>query len=77
MGKVRGSNCQVQGIDKEMETIRAQLLSTTQDLGTKLSIDEALMKQQSGQVEKMQSTLDEMQTMQSTLMEVMTKSKVM
>ena len=56
-----------------METLRAQPLSTAQGLHAKLSIDEAVLKKQSGQVDKMQSTLEEIQTIQSTLVDAMTK----
>ena len=36
----------------------------TQELDNKLSIDQALLRKQSGQVEKIQSTLDEMHATQ-------------
>ena len=46
---------------------------TTQQLDIKLSIDEGLLKKQSAQVEKAESTLKEIQTKQSTLVDFMTK----
>ena len=55
-GKWEEATDKLQEIDIEMETIKAQLLSTTQDWDTKLSIDETLLKKQSGQLERMQST---------------------
>ena len=60
-GKWDQATTKLQGFDLEMENIWAQLQSTTQELDNKLSIDEALLRKQIGQVEKMQPTLDEIQ----------------
>ena len=49
------------------------MASTTQELDNKLFVDEVLLRQQSGQVEKIQTTLGEIQTTQSALVNVMEK----
>ena len=56
-----------------MESVWAQLQWTTQELDNKLTIDEALLRKQSKQVEKMQLMLEEMQTTRNTLVDIMTK----
>ena len=58
-GTWEAATIKLQGFDSGMENVRAQILSTTQELDNKLSVDEVLLRKQSGQVEKVESTLED------------------
>ena len=73
-GKWEEATTKLQGFDSEIANVRAQLQSTDQELDVKWTNDEALLRNQSGQAEKIQTTLWEMQTTQSTLVDVMKKA---
>ena len=63
----------LQELDLEVVNVRAQLQMTKQEWETKLNDDRTLLLRQSGQVQKVESTLGKIQTTQSTVAGVMEK----
>ena len=59
-----------------MEKVQAQLNTINQELTTKMTDDRVLLMKQSGQVEKVETTLGEIQTTQHALATVMEKIQI-
>ena len=57
MGNWEAAIIKLQGLDSEVENVRAQLQVTSQELTTKMTNDRVLLMKQSGQVEKVKAML--------------------
>ena len=72
-GKWEAATVKVQGLDSEVEKVRAQLHVINQELTAKMTNDRVLLMKQSEQVEKVETTLGEIQTTHHAFATVMEK----
>ena len=72
-GKWEAPAFKLQELDSEVANVRAQIQTISHELTTKLNDDRALLMKLSGQVEKVETTLGEIQATQHTLATVMEK----
>ena len=59
--------------NKNLETVRAQLLREIQELETKVHNEQTFLENQSGQVEKTRTSRNDLQSIQSKLVDVISK----
>ena len=72
-GNWEAATVKLQGLDSEVENVRAQIQTISQELNTKLNDDQALLMKQTAQIEKVETTLGKIQATQHTLPIIMEK----
>ena len=61
-GNWEAATVKLQGLDSEVEKVRAQINTINQKLTTKMTDDRVLLMKQSRQIKKVETTLGEIQT---------------